>query len=124
VSTWTINDVADWARAIPDVLEEDITVLKNQRVNGSALVVLSYDKLVLEPFKLTGGVALQIETRAKQLTAITNPTLPVADVDFADYSKLIITSHNPSISRPFPGFFIGFQNIAEHLNILIARLKG
>eukprot|EP00026_Physarum_polycephalum_P004410 Phypoly_transcript_04429.p1 GENE.Phypoly_transcript_04429~~Phypoly_transcript_04429.p1 ORF type:complete len:478 (+),score=79.92 Phypoly_transcript_04429:725-2158(+) len=68
VSTWNVDDVADWARAIPDVIEDDITVLRNQRVNGPALVALSYDKLVIEPFKLTGGIALLIETQAKRLT--------------------------------------------------------
>jgi hypothetical protein len=42
VVKWSIENVANWAREIPDVIEADVTVLKNQRVNGRALLGLTY----------------------------------------------------------------------------------
>jgi hypothetical protein len=68
VSKWTIEDVVAWAREKIPGKETLAEVLERQEVNGTALLQLTYDKLVREPFKLTGGVAQQLETLAKQLS--------------------------------------------------------
>jgi hypothetical protein len=43
VSKWTTEHVVSWARAtVPDLMESDAAVLKNQRVDGPSLVGLTY----------------------------------------------------------------------------------
>ena len=46
VSDWTIADVIEWAKAQRDVIEEDWKKLQENRVNGSALIILTKDDLL------------------------------------------------------------------------------
>jgi hypothetical protein len=43
ISKWTTEDVVAWAREkIPDLMDDDVAVLKSQRVSGPALIGLTY----------------------------------------------------------------------------------
>ena len=45
VSDWAIAHVIEWAKAQRDIIEEDWKKLQENRVNGSALLLLTEEKL-------------------------------------------------------------------------------
>ena len=46
VSLWTINDVANFVKRIPDVDEADVQVLVSNKISGRSLMKLTVDKLM------------------------------------------------------------------------------
>ena len=69
VSDWTIAHVIEWARQIVD--EKHALKLKEQEVNGSALLLLTEEKLVKKPYKIAGGPAANLAAAIEKLRAPT-----------------------------------------------------
>ena len=71
VSDWTIADVIEWAKAQRDIIEEDWKKLQENRVNGSALLLLTKKDLLKKPYKIAGGPAANLAAAIEKLRAPT-----------------------------------------------------
>jgi hypothetical protein len=49
---WSTDDVINWARQLRDVIEDDLDVLRKERINGEALLRISQQDLVNSGMKL------------------------------------------------------------------------
>ena len=57
VKKWTVENVGKWAKIQRGIEEEDLLILRKQRVNGSALLLLTKDDLLHHPYNIPGGPA-------------------------------------------------------------------
>ena len=69
VSNWTIAHVIEWAREIVD--EEEAQKLVVQKVDGSALLLLTKEDLVKKPYRIAGGPAANLAAAIEKLRAPT-----------------------------------------------------
>jgi len=65
VDQWSIDEVYGWAKVQTD--EEEANKLRTQKVNGRALLTLTKDDLLKEPYKILGGPASNLAEAIEKL---------------------------------------------------------
>ncbi|CAB5385641.1 unnamed protein product [Rhizophagus irregularis] len=75
VEKFSTNQLEDFLRGIEklNLDENDFTILRDQDVEGSAFVDLTYEQLVAQPFGFSGGKATRLARVIKGLNSQKQP---------------------------------------------------
>ena len=67
VSTWSRDDVKEWALKQKDVEDSDADALFKNRVTGTSLLTLTEEKLTRHPYNIPGGPAASLAAAIQTL---------------------------------------------------------
>ena len=70
MSSWSTDQVEDWAKKVPDVKPHHARVLRDQEVTGRTLLMLTKDELTRHPYNLPGGPASALAGAVEKLKAL------------------------------------------------------
>ncbi|GAM23447.1 hypothetical protein SAMD00019534_066220 [Acytostelium subglobosum LB1] len=81
--------MCQWATAIPSLEQSDIVTLKQQRVNGAALLTLTEEKLLKHPYNFPGGAASNLMIAIDKLKVIVKKPL-----DASKFQDSLLPAHD------------------------------